>query len=196
MTTLASIVTTRLAVIQTSTATTGSSNSFFTFLQVGFGCLVVFLALFWLSLVIWTVRDIRARTQDRVPRILAPVVVAIFFIGGWLVYLVLRPRHRQADLYPQELAETALIAVNTGVSGHGRPPPSLRVIITHIFLGSLVERNYRAELVHKRYHAKCLVTSVHRNAPKDMGNDDSAARTAMLFASERRACEPGRRDSR
>ncbi len=96
--------------IQTSTATTGSSNSFFTFLQVGFGCLVVFLALFWLSLVIWTVRDIRARTQDRVPRILAPVVVAIFFIGGWLVYLVLRPRHRQADLYAQELEETALIA--------------------------------------------------------------------------------------
>jgi hypothetical protein len=48
-------------------------------------------------------------------------------------------------------------------------PP--RLIITHIFLGSLVERNYRAELVHKLYNAKCLVTYVHRNAPKDMGND-------------------------
>src|SRR6266849_10502872 len=53
------------------------------------------------------------------------------------------------------------------------PALTMRVIITHIFLGSLVERNYRAELVHKRYHAKCLVTSVHRNAPKDMGNDDT-----------------------
>src|SRR5258708_1072421 len=62
------------------------------------------------------------------------------------------------------------------LSHHGRckhPHPYAAVIITHIFLGSLVERNYRAELVHKRYHAKCLVTSVHRNAPKDMGNDDT-----------------------
>ncbi len=56
------------------------------------------------------------------------------------------------------------------------------VIITHIFLGSLVERNYRAELVHKRYHAKCLVTSVHRNAPKDMGNDDLIVRAGAVWS--------------
>ena len=56
------------------------------------------------------------------------------------------------------------------------------VIITHIFLGSLVERNYRAELVHKRYHAKCLVTSVHRNAPKDMGNDDIIVRAGAAWS--------------
>jgi len=43
-----------------------------------------------------------------------------------------------------------------------------------------VERNYRAELVHKRYHAKCLVTSVHRNAPKDMGNDDIIVRAGAV----------------
>ena len=110
MTTLASILTTKLAVIQTGTATTGSSNSFFTFVQVGFGCLVVFLVLFWLSLVIWTVRDIRARTQERVPRILAPVVVAVFFLGGLLIYRLLRPRHRQAELSAQELEETILLA--------------------------------------------------------------------------------------
>src|SRR6266852_5069784 len=60
----------------------------------------------------------------------------------------------------------------TMIRGESRSIRHHSVIITHIFLGSLVERNYRAELVHKRYHAKCLVTSVHRNAPKDMGNDD------------------------
>src|SRR5260370_12381014 len=106
MTTLASILTTKLAVIQTGTATTGSSNSFFTFLQVGFGCLVVFLLLFWLSLVIWTVLDIPARTQERVPRILAPVVVAVFFLGGLLIYRLLRPRHSKSTLYSLELDET------------------------------------------------------------------------------------------
>src|SRR5260370_27162291 len=110
MTTLASILTIRLAVIQTGTATTGSSNSFFTFVQVGFGCLVVLLVLFWLSLVIWTVRDIRARPHERVPRILAPVVVAVFFLGGWLIYRLLRPRHRQAEPSAQELEETTLLA--------------------------------------------------------------------------------------
>src|SRR6266852_9647687 len=60
--------------------------------------------------------------------------------------------------------------------------PTQQVIITHIFLGSLVERNYRAELVHKRYHAKCLVTSVHRNAPKDMGNDDTMRTKGSLWS--------------
>src|SRR5229473_1735110 len=63
-----------------------------------------------------------------------------------------------------------------------RPRPYYEVIITHIFLGSLVERNYRAELVHKRYHAKCLVTSVHRNAPKDMGNDDIIVRAGVVWS--------------
>jgi len=63
-----------------------------------------------------------------------------------------------------------------------RPRPYNEVIITHIFLGSLVERNYRAELVHKRYHAKCLVTSVHRNAPKDMGNDDIIVRAGEVWS--------------
>ena len=62
--------------------------------------------------------------------------------------------------------------VPTQIGGYGYILPLPRVIITHIFLGSLVERNYRAELVHKLYNAKCLVTSVYRNAPKDMGNDD------------------------
>src|SRR5713101_9266704 len=61
----------------------------------------------------------------------------------------------------------------TMITKGASPARSHCVIITHIFLGSLVERNYRAELVHKRYHAKCLVTSVHRNAPKDMGNDET-----------------------
>src|SRR5713101_10190127 len=56
------------------------------------------------------------------------------------------------------------------------------LIITHIFLGSLVEWNYRAELVHKRSHAKCLVTSVHRNAPKDMGNDDLIVRAGAVWS--------------
>src|SRR5258708_125817 len=125
MTTLASILTIRLAVIQTGTATTGSSNSFFTFVQVGFGCLVVLLVLFWLSLVIWTVRDIRARTHERVPRILAPVVVAVVFLGGWLIYRLLRPRHRQAELSAQELEETILLTEMATPQALPRSPPRL-----------------------------------------------------------------------
>ena len=70
--------------------------------------------------------------------------------------------------------------VPTQIVGYGFMIPLPRLIITHIFLGSLVERNYRAELVHKLYNAKCLVTYVHRNAPKDMGNDDCRVGVGML----------------
>ena len=45
-----------------------------------------------------------------------------------------------------------------------------------------MERNYRVELVHKRYNAKCLVTSVHRNVPKDMGNDDLIVRAGAVWS--------------
>ncbi len=82
-------------------------------------------------------------------------------------------------------AEQAASRIRSPPQGDRKGPhPAPHLIITHIFLGSLVERNYRAELVHKRYHAKCLVTSVHRNAPKDMGNDDTMRTKGSLLATD------------
>jgi hypothetical protein len=68
-----------------------------------------FLAALWLSLIIWAFRDIRGRTRDRLARILAVLVVAIFFLPGLLVYLILRPSHTLEEEYEQTLEEEALL---------------------------------------------------------------------------------------
>ena len=69
----------------------------------------IFLAALWLSLIIWTYRDIRARARDPLGRILAVLVVAVLFLPGIVVYLILRPRHTLEDEYQRTLEEEALL---------------------------------------------------------------------------------------
>jgi RNA polymerase subunit RPABC4/transcription elongation factor Spt4 len=68
-----------------------------------------FLAALWLSLVLWTFRDIRARTRDPMLRILGTMVVALLFLPGVIVYMILRPRRTMEEEYQQSLEEEALL---------------------------------------------------------------------------------------
>jgi RNA polymerase subunit RPABC4/transcription elongation factor Spt4 len=68
-----------------------------------------FLAALWLSLVFWTYRDIKARARDPLSRILAMLVVAVLFLPGIVVYLILRPRQTMEEEYQQTLEEEALL---------------------------------------------------------------------------------------
>ncbi len=77
------------------------------------GCTVAFVVIFWLSLIIWTFRDIRSRTQDMLSQILATVLVAIFFVGGLFIYMILRPRQTLAEIYERQLEEESLLAEMT-----------------------------------------------------------------------------------
>ena len=61
------------------------------FVLVATAFAAAFLAALWLSLIIWTYRDIRKRARDPLIRILAALVVAVLFLPGMLVYLILRP---------------------------------------------------------------------------------------------------------
>ena len=74
---------------------------------VGFGA--AFLAALWLSLIIWTYRDIRRRARDPLVRILAVLVVAVLFLPGVLVYLILRPQRTLEEEFQQTLEEEALL---------------------------------------------------------------------------------------
>jgi RNA polymerase subunit RPABC4/transcription elongation factor Spt4 len=74
---------------------------------VGFAA--AFLAALWLSLLIWTYRDIRGRTRDPFARILAVLVVAVLFLPGILVYLILRPPRTLEEEFEQTLEEEALL---------------------------------------------------------------------------------------
>lgn len=77
------------------------------------GCTVSFLVIFWLSLVIWTFRDVRSRTQDFFSQVLATVLVAVFFVGGLFIYMILRPRQTLAEIYERQLEEESLLAEMT-----------------------------------------------------------------------------------
>ncbi|HSO27235.1 MAG TPA: zinc ribbon domain-containing protein [Anaerolineales bacterium] len=68
-----------------------------------------FLAALWLSLLIWTYRDIRRRARDPFTRILAVLVVAVLFLPGIVIYLILRPARTLEDEYQQTLEEEALL---------------------------------------------------------------------------------------
>lgn len=75
-----------------------------------------FIAALWLSLVIWTYRDIRRRARDPLARILAVIVVAVLFLPGIVIYLILRPSHTLEEEYQHTLEEEALLQAIEDVS--------------------------------------------------------------------------------
>jgi hypothetical protein len=68
-----------------------------------------FLATLWVSLIIWTIRDIRRRSKDPMARILAALIVAILFLPGMLIYAILRPPRTLEEEFQQSLEEEALL---------------------------------------------------------------------------------------
>jgi RNA polymerase subunit RPABC4/transcription elongation factor Spt4 len=73
----------------------------------GFGG--AFLAALWVSLIIWTYRDIKSRARDTLVYVLATLVVALLSLPGLLIYLVLRPQLTLEEEYQRSLEEEALL---------------------------------------------------------------------------------------
>lgn len=63
----------------------------------------------WISMIIWTYRDMRARSRDSFARVLAALVVGVLSVPGLLVYLILRPQETLAEQYERALEEEALL---------------------------------------------------------------------------------------
>jgi RNA polymerase subunit RPABC4/transcription elongation factor Spt4 len=68
-----------------------------------------YLMAIYLGLIVWTFRDIRARSRDILAQILSPLLVAIFTLPGILVYILLRPKETLSDAYERALAEEAVL---------------------------------------------------------------------------------------
>lgn len=79
------------------------------FVLIAAGFAAAFLAALWLSLIIWTYRDMRRRARDPLMRILAVLVVGVLFLPGVLIYLILRPAHTLEEEYQHTLEEEALL---------------------------------------------------------------------------------------
>ncbi|NPV07499.1 MAG: zinc ribbon domain-containing protein [Anaerolineae bacterium] len=78
-------------------------------LQITIGFLSAFFISLYLSLVIWTFRDIRSRTRDVFAQLLATLLVVVFNLPGLLLYLILRPKETLAQAYERALEEEALL---------------------------------------------------------------------------------------
>lgn len=73
------------------------------------GFSIVFLVVLWISLILWTFRDIRRRSRDPLLRILAVILTIILFIPGALVYVLLRPGQTLEEEYQRNLEEETLL---------------------------------------------------------------------------------------
>ena len=79
------------------------------FLQIILALVGAYLAGLWISLIIWTYNDIRARTHDGLVQLLAVLMVLVFNLPGILLYFILRPRETLAEGYERSLEEEALL---------------------------------------------------------------------------------------
>lgn len=78
-------------------------------LEVAALCFGAFMAALTISLVVWTFRDIRARTHDVFFQLLSVLLVLVFNVLGLLLYVILRPKETLAERYERTLAEEALL---------------------------------------------------------------------------------------
>ena len=67
------------------------------------------IAALWISLIIWTFRDMRNRSRDPFAQILAALVVALIPIVCLVIYFILRPPETLAEAYERALEEEALL---------------------------------------------------------------------------------------
>mgnify|MGYP001501593593 CR=1 FL=1 len=84
-------------------------NALTTYALFAAAFLGAFLSALWLSLVIWTFRDMRSRSRDVFAQVLAAAVVAALTLPGLIIYLILRPPKTLAEAYAQSLEEEALL---------------------------------------------------------------------------------------
>jgi hypothetical protein len=81
---------------------------------------VAYVAAVWLSLVVWTYRDVQHRSADAGERLAAVALVALFFAPGWLVYLLMRPAGTLEDMRIERLQEQLFARELSAVSSCSR----------------------------------------------------------------------------
>ena len=78
-------------------------------LQIIIAFFAAFAVALWLSMIVWTFRDAKARSRDPFAILLATSMTVIFGPLGLLLYFLLRPKVTLAELYERSLEEEALL---------------------------------------------------------------------------------------
>ena len=85
------------------------NDTLFNAILLGTQFVLVYLAILWLCVVYWAYRDARRRTPDIGLAIAAAALVLFFFLPGYWVYLVIRPRLTISEVN-EERARQVLLA--------------------------------------------------------------------------------------
>ena len=104
-----SIVPSFARVLPLATSTDTGTDSITKALALGGAVLGAYLVTLWLSLIVWTYRDISARTRDILAQVLATLFVVFFSLPGLFIYLILRPKETLAEQYERSLEEEYLL---------------------------------------------------------------------------------------
>lgn len=68
-----------------------------------------YLIALWFVLVVWTFRDIEARSRNVVTQISSTMLVVFFYVPGFLLYWLLRPKETLDEAYQRSLEEEYLL---------------------------------------------------------------------------------------
>jgi RNA polymerase subunit RPABC4/transcription elongation factor Spt4 len=68
-----------------------------------------YLVAFWFVLIVWTYRDIEARSRSVVTQVFSTLMVVLFFVPGVLLYLILRPKETLDQAFQRSLEEEYLL---------------------------------------------------------------------------------------
>ncbi len=68
-----------------------------------------YLLALWFVLIVWTYRDIEARSRSVVTQVFSTLLVVLFWVPGLLLYWVLRPKQTLDEAYQRSLEEEYLV---------------------------------------------------------------------------------------
>ena len=81
-------------------------NAYISAMLFGVGA---FVAALYVGLIVWTARDIRARSRDMLAQIMAVLLVAVFNLPGLIIYILMRPHTKLAEEYERSLIEESVL---------------------------------------------------------------------------------------
>ena len=84
-------------------------NSLQSYLTILLGVAGGLLLALWLALVVWAVRDVRARSRSSAAAVLTALLVLLLPVVGLVIYLLLRPRETLVQAYDRALEQEALL---------------------------------------------------------------------------------------
>ncbi len=70
---------------------------------------LAYLVAMWFVLIVWTFRDIEARSRSVVTQVFSTLMAVLFFVPGVLLYLILRPKVTLDEAFQRSLEEEYLL---------------------------------------------------------------------------------------